>query len=207
MIEPIGCGFQRALHDRPDLWRQSAAHHQHAIVIDPDLEMPALVTSPVVVSRGDSVDVSPGAHQPFDVCRCCAVGKVEQPFFGLGRCHPGQGAYLRVGQPTATHCIAQLWQIGKGACHAHLLASRTHGEACAPIQPVRAGLEAAAPPSTFIELADHDQQLVGRRLDARCQLGDGIAKDCGLGLASQAGSLVGQVRRGPFIMIIMSHNR
>ena len=67
VIEPVGCGFQRALHDRPDLWRQSTTHHQHAIVIDPDLEMPALVTSPVVLSRGDSVDVSPGAHQPFDV--------------------------------------------------------------------------------------------------------------------------------------------
>ena len=54
-----------------------------------------------------------------------------------------------------------------------------------------------------LETAGH----LGGRLDSRCQLGDGIAKDCGLGLASQAGSLVGEVRLGlkPFIMIIMSH--
>jgi hypothetical protein len=76
--------------------QQLRGHYQHPIVIDPDLEVPALVTPSVVLSRGDTVDPSPGAHQPLDVGRCRAAGKVEQSLFGLRGRHPSQGAHLRV---------------------------------------------------------------------------------------------------------------
>ena len=64
---------------------------------------------------------------------------------------------------------------------------------------------ALAPASPLIELVDHHQQFVRRRLNARRQLGDGIAKDGGLGLTLQACSLVGEVRRGlkPFVIVTM----
>ena len=60
-----------------------------------------------------------------------------------------------------------------------------------------------APSSAFIELVNHHQQFVGRRLNARCQLGDGIAKDGGLSLALQACRLVREVRHGPKPFVII----
>ena len=61
-----------------------------------------------------------------------------------------------------------------------------------------------APAAPCIELADHHQQVVGRRLNTRRQLGDGIAKDGGLGLTLQACRLVGEVRLRlqPFVIIM-----
>ena len=106
-----------------------------------------------------------------------------------------------------THLCAQAGQLGQRSRHAHLLACGPHREARSPVQPVRAGREALAPAATFIELVDHHQQFVRRRLDARRQFGDSIAKDCGFGMASQAGRLVGEVHRvvKEFRMIFIGH--
>ena len=92
---------------------------------------------------------------------------------------------------------ARRWPTETSALsHAHLLARCPQREACTPIQPVCAGREALAPAAPCIELVEHHQQFIGRGLDARRQLGDGIAKDGRLGLTLQACSLIGEVRRG-----------
>ena len=59
---------------------------------------------------------------------------------------------------------------------AHLLARRAQIDARAPMEPVGTRQEAVVPARLRVELAEHDQQLVGGGMQARGQLGDGLAE-------------------------------
>jgi hypothetical protein len=59
--------------------------------------------------------------------------------------------------------------------HAHLLSCRGHAEIAAPGQPLGAVIETPVEPAcALVELADHDEQLVGGRVDARAEVENAV---------------------------------
>ncbi len=61
--------------------------------------------------------------------------------------------------------------------HAHLLSCRIHDDTPFPDQPVGTGADAVEVPEfVLVELADLDQQLVGRSIDIASEFGDLVAE-------------------------------
>ena len=85
----------------------------------------------------------------------------------------------QVVEVAALHRRGNLRQTLERPSCTHFLACRAEAEAALPVQPVRAGEEAVVPAAPLVELAEHDQQLVGGGVDARVRKRD-VARDEGL---------------------------
>jgi hypothetical protein len=101
----------------------------------------------------------------------CAAHR-EQPRFGLGRGHAGQGANLRVGQLPASDGLGQQGQRPEGARNADALPGRAQIEADPPGKPVGAGAEAGVPATSRVEVPDQGEQARGGGVEMGGQLGD-----------------------------------
>ena len=61
--------------------------------------------------------------------------------------------------------------------HANLFSCRRHRQVAAPGQPLGTVVQPPLQPTAaFVELADHDQQLVSGRIDARAKGQDGLVE-------------------------------
>ena len=127
-----------------------------------------------------AVHPPPRPHQPLHLRGGGAQGDRQQPRFGGGGGHPGQGAHLRVGQLAAGHGGGDVVEIGQRGGDAQFLAGGAEVEAGAPVEPVGAGAP-TFPAVPEIELVQAAQQLVGGGVDARGQLGDLVAEQFQLG--------------------------
>ena len=177
---PLKRCFQRPPHHGADFRRQPAPDHHHPVVVHPRVQHAAGVAPPVVGCLRGVVDAPPGPYYLFHVRRRPGQRHVEQRLLGLGRRHPRDGAHLRVGDHAAPHRVAQPGQIGEGARHAHVLASRSWSKTGTPAQPMGAGGK-VAPAFALVELADEEEQLVRGGLDAGRELGDPIGQLLHLG--------------------------
>ena len=126
--------------------------------------------------RDDAVRPPPGADDPLDVRRRAASATSSS------RCSVS-GVATRViartlAYDTAPRCIAALISGRPGSA----LATRTFSRAAPRSMPVRQFSQCAHDrkplfqPRLFVEVAQHDQQLVGGGVDARGQFGDRLAE-------------------------------
>jgi hypothetical protein len=76
----------------------------------------------------------------------------------------------------AAHRVAHRRQHRKGASHSDFLASGPKVDADAPVQPMRAGLEAIVPPSAGIEPLDEHEQFIRGGIDSGGELRDRLAE-------------------------------
>ena len=144
-----------------------------------------------------AIDPPPGTYQSLHVRGRGATREVQQVRLVLGRGHARHRADLRVGQLAATHGVAQPGQRPECSGHPHLLAGGAQVEAGPPVQPVGTGAKALAPTVALVEPADEHEQFVGGGLDARRQLGDGIAETLGVTAARSRCNRDGDgIRRG-----------
>ena len=171
--------LHRCLHGtqqhRSHLRRQPPAQHHHAVLVHLHAQRPARQAFLLGIRSRVAVRLPPRPDQPLHMGGGGAQGNRQQPRFGGGRGHPGQGAHLGVGQLAAGHGRGNVVEIGQRRGYAQLLARGAEVEAGTPVEPVGAGAE-ALPAVPAVELPQVAKQFVGSGVDARRQLGDLVAE-------------------------------
>ena len=202
--------LQRRLHGaqqhRPHLRRQPTAQHHHAVLVHLHAQRPARQQHLLGIRLRVAVRAPPRPHQPLHLRSGGAQSHRQQPRFGGGRGHPGQGAHLRIGKLAAGHGRRDVVEIGQRGGDAQLLAGGAEVEAGAPVQPVGAGAP-TFPAVVAIELAQVAQQLVSGGVDARRQLGDLVAEKFQRDRRGEVRSRCGGVRGLAFRRLLSGGDR
>ena len=174
-IEPVARRVECLHQHFARLRRQTSADHEHAVLVDVGRHVTRRVAQLVVVGLDSAVDPPPASHYSFDVRRRARFAEVDQRFLRLGRGDSSQRPDLGVGERAASHGLTHQGQVAQGSGDSHPLTGRAGHQTDSPGQPVGASEKAAAPAFLLIELADQNEQLISRRIDARRERGDLLA--------------------------------
>ncbi len=187
LVQRLAGGVERSDQQGADLGSQPAADDHRAILVLVDVPPPLRVLSRRLPGLGLPVHAPPAPHDALDVRRGARAPDRQQPCFGLGRGHAGQGADLGVGELPAGQRLGQARQRAERAGDPHPLAGGAQVEAHAPSEPGGAGGEDAVPAAACVEVANEGEQAGGRGVEMRGQLGD---------LVAQAVQVCERMRRG-----------
>ena len=171
-VELVARRVERLHQDFASLRRQTSPDHEHAVLVDVRRHVTRRVAQLVVVGLDCAVDPPPASHHLLDLRRGSGPAQVHQRLLGIRRGNTGERPHLGVGEFALAHCLAHQGQVTQGSGDSHPLTGRAGGQPDPPGQPVRAREKAAVPAFLFIELADQDEQFIGRRVDARSERGD-----------------------------------
>ena len=150
--------------------------HHHAVLVLIYVKRAALVPACALARLGLAVHPPPAAHDALDVGSRARAAHRQQPWLGLRRGHPRQGAHLGVGQLAAGEGLGEQRQRPQRARHPHPFTGRAEVEPDPPAQPFGTGAEPVVPAPPRVELANQIEQPGGGGFEVRRQLGDLIAQ-------------------------------
>ena len=183
--QPVGRGLDRTLHHGADLGREASPNRDHAVIVHPGGELALQMPRLRLPRRLHPVHAPPDPDDTFDVRAVAGQRQIEERRFGVGRGHPRERPYLRVGDLPALHGRADAWQGRQGLGHAHLFARGAKVNARTPVQPVRARQEAVVPSRALVELVQQYEQFIGGGVEPRGQGRNRLAEGVGVGWARE----------------------
>ena len=105
----------------------------------------------------------------------------------FGRGDPGQRPDLGVGDFAVAHGGGDQGKLFESPRDPHLLSRGPHGESGAPVEPVGAAPEPAAPAEALVELTNQNQELILGSGQERREAGDPLTQGLDLGLVTKLG--------------------
>jgi hypothetical protein len=96
LMQRLARGGQRLHKQRTDFRCQPPAEDDGAVCVGIHVQRPARVLQGGLAGLGLSVHPAPAAHDSLDMVGGAGPSHRQQPFFGLGRGHAGQGPDLGV---------------------------------------------------------------------------------------------------------------
>jgi len=176
LVQGLARGSERLHEQRPDLRLESPPEDHHAVLVLVHVKGPARMLPRGLPGLGPPVYQPPAAHDPLDVGGRVRARHRQEPSFGLGCGHAGEGADLDVRQLPPGKGLGEERQGLEGARHPHPLAGRAQIERHPPREPRGARAEARVPSPSRVELADQGEEACGGGVEVRGQLGDLVAE-------------------------------
>jgi len=149
---------------------------EHAVLVDVGRHRARGVAQFVLAGLDGPVDAAPGADDLLDVSRRTCSAGVDERLLRVRRGDSAERPDQGVGGLAVLHRVAAQGRFGEGSGDLRPRAGGAGRESDSPVEPVRAACEAVRPAFLFVERANQDEQLVGRRIDAHGKRGDPFAQ-------------------------------